>query len=50
MNCGDYEGRVAVILYITTCQKILFTERVYIPLETTFQQLKEDFGKYCYVK
>ncbi len=49
MNCGDYEGRVAVILYNYDPAKNLITERVYIPLETTYQQLKEDFGKYCYV-
>ena len=49
MNCGDYEGRVGIILYNYNPEKNLITERVYIPLETTYQQLKEDFGKYCYV-
>lgn len=49
MNCGDYEGRVGIILYNYNPSKNLITERVYIPLETTYQQLKEDFGKYCYV-
>lgn len=49
MNCGDYEGRVSIILYNYDPKKNLITERVYIPLETTYQQLKEDFGKYCYV-
>lgn len=49
MNCGDYEGRVGIILYNYNPSKNLITERVYIPLETTYQQLKEDLGKYCYV-
>lgn len=49
MNCGDYEGRVGIILYDYTPENNQIKERVYIPLETTYQQLKEDFGKFCYV-
>lgn len=49
MNCGDYEGRVGILLYSYDPSKHQITERVYIPLETTYQQLKEDFGKYCYI-
>ncbi len=49
MNCGDYEGRVGVILYNYDAKKNQINERIYLPLETTFQQLKEDFGDFCYV-
>ena len=49
MNCGDYEGRVGIILYDYIPKDNQIRERVYIPLETTYQQLKEDFGEFCYV-
>lgn len=49
MNCGDYEGRVGIILYNYNAKKNQINERIYLPLETSFQQLKEDFGDFCYV-
>jgi hypothetical protein len=49
MNCGDYEGRVGIILYSYDPVKNHITERIYLPLDTTYQQLKEDFGSFCYV-
>ncbi len=49
MNCGDYEGRVGIILYSYDSKKNQINERIYLPLETSFQQLKEDFGDFCYV-
>lgn len=49
MNCGDYEGRVGILLYNYTPKDNQITERVYIPLTTTYQQLKEDFGSFSYV-
>lgn len=49
MNCGDYEGRVGILLYSYKPEENQITERVYIPLTTTYQQLKEDFGTFCYV-
>lgn len=49
MNCGDYEGRVGIVLYDYIPKDNQIKERVYIPLETTYQQLKEDFGEFCYV-
>ncbi len=49
MNSGDYEGRVAILLYSYDSEKNQITERVYIPLSTTYQRLKENFGKFCYV-
>lgn len=49
MNCGDYEGRVGILLYDYSAKDNRITERVYIPLTTTYQQLKEDLGDFSYV-
>lgn len=49
MNCGDYEGRVGILLYNYKPEDNQINERVYIPLTTTYQQLKEDFGTFSYV-
>lgn len=49
MNCGDYEGRVGIILYNYDPNKNQINERIYLPLDTTYQRLKEDFGRFCYV-
>ncbi|MBR1743746.1 MAG: hypothetical protein IJ733_18145, partial [Lachnospiraceae bacterium] len=48
MNCGDYEGRVGILLYDYNPKENQISERVYIPLSTTYQQLKEDIGDYSY--
>lgn len=49
MNCGDYEGRVGILLYDYSAKDNRITERVYIPLTNTYQQLKEDLGDFSYV-
>ena len=49
MNCGDYEGRVGILLYDYDPKENQIQERIYIPLTTTYQQLKEDIGDYSYV-
>lgn len=49
MNCGDYEGRVGIILYHYKPEENQITERVYLPLNTTYQQLKEDLGTFSFV-
>lgn len=49
MNCGDYEGRVGILLYDYSAKDNRITERVYLPITTTYDQLKEDLGDYCYV-
>ena len=49
MNCGDYEGRVGILLYDYDAKTNQITERVYIPLETSFQQLNQDLGTFNYV-
>ena len=49
MNCGDYEGRVGILLYDYSVADNQITERVYLPLTTTYEQLKEDFGDFCYI-
>ena len=48
MNGGDYEGRVGILLYDYTPKENQISERVYIPLSTTYQQLREDIGDYSY--
>ncbi len=45
---GRYEGDVAVVLYEYTADGEL-EEMVYMPMSTTYQQLKEDFEEYGYV-
>lgn len=49
MNCGDYEGHVGVLLYDYSAKDNRITERVYLPISTTYEQLKEDLGDFCYV-
>lgn len=49
IDSGDYEGRVGIILYDYVPEDNRILERVYIPLETTFEQLKQDLGDFCYV-
>ena len=45
---GRYEGDVAIVLYEYTAEGELM-EMVYMPMNTTYQQLKEDFEEYGYV-
>lgn len=45
---GRYEGDVAVVLYEYTAEGVL-EEMVYMPMSTTYQELKEDFEEYGYV-
>lgn len=49
MNRGQYEGRVALVLYeyIRTEQRI--EEKVYIPVDEPYQTLKENMGEFAYV-
>lgn len=49
MNRGDYEGKVALILYHYSSDTNRIKENVYIPLETTYQMLKEDISDFSYV-
>ena len=49
INCGDYEGRVGILLYDYNAANNQINERVYIPLATTYQQLKEDLGEFSYL-
>lgn len=49
MNRGDYEGRVAIILYDYSIETNQILERIYIPLTTTYEKLKQDLGSFCYV-
>ena len=49
MNRGVYEGRVAVVLYRFYAGENRIEEQVYIPLETSYQVLKEDLNRLSYV-
>jgi hypothetical protein len=48
MNRGEYEGRVGVVLYHYdgTLQQV--EEQIYIPINTTYEILKEELGNFCY--
>lgn len=48
MNRGDYEGKVALVLYHFSSDTRRIEELVYIPLETTYQMLKEDIDDFSY--
>lgn len=49
MNRGDYEGSVGIVLYKYYANEKRVEEQVYIPLETTYQMLKEDLNSFSYV-
>lgn len=49
MNRGDYEGRVAIVLYAFYPKENRIEEQVYIPLEESYQVLKEDLNQFSYV-
>lgn len=46
---GQYEGKVAIVLYEYNNQEDSLNELVYLPIDTTYQQLKQDFSEYGYV-
>lgn len=46
---GQYEGKVAIVLYKYVQQENIINELVYLPMDTTYQQLKQDFNDYGYV-
>ncbi len=49
MNRGQYEGRVAIILYRFIRSESRIEELVYIPVEEPYQTLKENLGELTYV-
>lgn len=48
MNRGEYEGRVAIILYTYDPATSLIEEKAYIPLDTTYDILKEQLSDFAY--
>lgn len=48
MNRGEYEGRVGIILY--TYDRVLgrIEEQMYIPINSTYEILKEEIGDFAY--
>ncbi len=49
MNRGQYEGRMAVILYRYIRAEERIEELVYIPVEEPYQNLKENLGELSYL-
>jgi hypothetical protein len=49
MNRGQYEGRVAIILYHYYRSENRIEELVYIPVDEPYQTLKENIGELSYV-
>lgn len=49
MNRGQYEGRVAIILYHYYRAEDRIEELVYIPVDESYQILKENIGELSYV-
>lgn len=49
MNRGQYEGKVAMILYHYTRAESRIEELVYIPVDEPYQRLKGDIGDLAYV-
>lgn len=49
MEHGAYEGKVAIVLYKYHVSDNAIEEMLYIPIQTTYQMLKENFENYCYV-
>lgn len=49
MNRGQYEGRVAIILYRFIRAENRIEELIYIPIEEPYQTLKENLGTLSYV-
>ncbi len=49
MSRGDYEGKVAIVLYQFHVVDDVIEELAYVPLQTTYQRLKEDFERHCYM-
>ena len=46
---GQYEGKVAIVLYKYAAKEDEIEELVYLPIDTTEQQLNKDFNNYGYV-
>lgn len=49
LNRGVYEGRTAIVLYHFYSGENRIEEQVYLPLETSYQVLKEDLDRLSYV-
>ena len=49
MNRGQYEGRVALVMYEFIRSEGRIEEKVYIPLDEPYQTLKENMGAFAYV-
>jgi hypothetical protein len=48
MSRGEYEGRVGIVFYTFDREHSRLTELAYIPVNTTYQLLKDEFDKLVY--
>ncbi len=46
---GNYEGKVAIVIHCYHAEEKKLEELLYLPMDTTYEQLKEDFEEYGYV-
>lgn len=49
MNRGDYEGKVAIVLYKFFPAENRIQEQVYIPIDVPYQMLNQDLNQFSYV-
>ncbi len=49
MNRGQYEGRVAILLYRYIRAENRIEEQVYVPIDEPYQTLKENMGELSYI-
>ena len=49
MNRGEYEGRVGIILYRYYHDEKRIEEQMYIPMNTTYQLLKDEVNEFVYM-
>lgn len=48
MNRGEYEGRVGILLYRYYADDVRIEEQAYLPVNSSYQLLKEDMGSFVY--
>lgn len=49
MNCGEYEGRVGILLYRYYAESDAKEERLYMPINSSYEVLKSDMTDFAYL-
>ena len=49
MNAGEYEGRVAIVLYNYDHEQSLCEEKLYLPINSSYQVLNTDLSEFAYI-